>query len=339
MLKKYAEEIEQFMPSVVRGREDSVMPTRSQFTRLLSSPAAARRVPGIPERMNEDGEYICNEKEAAIVKEFLMQMFRIDSRQSLIEYQKEQFRSSVEYEQFMTFWKGAPLFDINELNPNGRQGFEYMINLAKPFYPMLQEKGFYAWDISEYISICRTARACGIIDEKEFDGIVDRFVRKAQVFYHSFEEYAVSYICGAMYFSAANFRDQSGLGQFFEIQKRLLKSLFDENGDWCYYKWYVPEEREWVDVYPANFGCCVTKAALEKGIEYMQRNKPLEGKPDCGWCFFHGDETDEYVNDPDNLQIVSINTVCNLKPTVLALLEAPIGSAYGWNGEDWIKEK
>ena len=51
MLKKYAEEIEQFMPSVVRGREDSVMPTRSQFTRLLSSPAAARRVPGIPERM------------------------------------------------------------------------------------------------------------------------------------------------------------------------------------------------------------------------------------------------------------------------------------------------
>ena len=201
MLKKYAEEIEQFMPIVVREREDAVMPTRSQFTRLLSSPAAARRVPGIPERMNEDGEYICNEKEAAIVKEFLMQMFRIDSRQSLIEYQKEQFRSSVEYEQFMTFWKGAPLFDINELNPNGRQGFEYMISLAKPFYPMLQEKGFYAWDISEYISICRTARACGIIDEKEFDGIVDRFVRKAQVFYHSFEEYAVSYICGAMYFS------------------------------------------------------------------------------------------------------------------------------------------
>ena len=71
----------------------------------------------------------------------------------------------------------------------------------------------------------------------------------------------------------------------------------------------------------------------------MQRNKTLAGKPDCGWCFFHGDETDEYANDPDNLQIVSINTICNLKPTVLAFLEAPIGSAYGWNGEDWIKEK
>ena len=339
MLKKYADEIEKYLAEVVRERDDAVMPTRSQFTRLLTSPASTRKVPGIPERMNEDGEYICNEKEAVIVKEFLSKMFNIDSRQSLIEYQKEQFRSSVEYEQFMTFWKEAPLFNINVLNPNGRKGFEYMINLAKPFYPMLQEKGFYAWDISEYISICRTARACGIIDDEEFDGIVDRFVRKAQVFYHSFKEYALSYICGAMYFSAANFRDTSGLDQFFAIQKNVLKYLFDENGDWCYYKWYEPEEREWVDVYPGNFGCCVTKAALEKGVGYMRRQKPLEGKPDCGWCFYHGDETDEYVNDSDNLQIVGINTICNLYPTVLAFLEAPIGSAYGWNDEDWIKEK
>lgn len=339
MLKKYADEIEKYIAETVRERDDAVSPTRRQFTRLLASPASTRKVPGIPERMNEDGEYICNEKEAVIVKEFLSKMFNIDSRQSLIEYQKEQFRSSVEYEQFMTFWKEAPLFDINELNPNGRKGFEYMINLAKPFYPMLQEKGFYAWDISEYISICRTARACGIIDDEEFDGIVDRFVRKAQVFYHSFKEYALSYICGAMYFSAGNFRDTSGLDQFFAIQKNVLKYLFDENGDWCYYKWYEPEEREWVDVYPGNFGCCVTKAALEKGVGYMQRHKPFEGKPDCGWIFFHGDESQEYVNDPENLEIVGINTICNLYPTVLAFLEAPVGSAYGWNGKDWIKDE
>ena len=130
-----------------------------------------------------------------------------------------------------------------------------------------------------------------------------------------------------------------GVEQFFDIQKNILKYLFDENGDWCYYKWYEPEEREWVAVYPGNLGCFVTKAALENGIEYMYRDEPSPNNPDSGWRFFHGDETDDYANDANNIQIVSLNTICNLCPTVLAFLEAPVNSAYGWKGKDWIREK
>ena len=338
MLEKYAAEIEQYVSSIVKERDDAVMPTRDQFTRLLASPAAARKVPGIPGRMDENGEYICNEDEAKIVRDFMAKMYKIDSKDSLISYQKYQFRGSVEYEQFMTFWKEAPLFDINELEPQGRAAFEHMINLAKAFYPMLEEKGLYAWDICEYIGVSRIARACGIIDGDEFNEIVDRFVRKAQVFYHSFKEYALSYLCGALYFPASNF-GMDGLDQFFNIQKNVLKYLFDENGDWCYYKWYEPAEREWVAVYPGNIGCFVTKAALDKGIEYMYHDEPSPNHPDSGWRFFHGDETEDYVNDIQNTQIVSLNTICNLCPTVLAFLEAPVKSAYGWNGKDWIKEK
>lgn len=337
MLDKYVKEIDKYVSSVAKERKDAVVPTREQFTRLLSSPAATRKVPGIPARMDENGEYICNKDEAKTVRDFLKKMYKIDSKDSLIAYQEYQFRASVQYEQFMTFWKEAPLFDLNELNPDGRKAFDHMNALAKPFYHLLVEKGFYAWDISEYIGICRIARACGIIDGKEFDEITDRFVRKAQVFYHSFKEYALSYICGALYFSASNFGEQDD-DQFFNIQKNILKYLFDENGDWCYYKWYVPEEREWVAVYPGNAGCFVTKAALDNGIEYMYRDDPSPDNPDSGWRFFHGDETEDYANDPQNIQVVSLNTICNLCPTVLAFLEAPVKSAYGWNGKDWIKE-
>lgn len=339
MFTKYAKEIEKIIPAVVKKNKDAVMPTREQFTRLLSSPAATRKVPGISERMDENGEYICNEKEAEKVKDFLMKMYKIDSKESLIAYQRIQFRCSVQYEQFMTFWKEAPLFDLNELNADGRKSFDSMIALAKPFYPMLQEKGFYAWDISEYIGTCRIARACGIIDEKEFDEIVDRFVRKAQVFYHSFKEYAMSYVCGALYFSYSSFGDKESLDQFYEIQKSILNYLFDDEGDWCRYKWYQPAEREWVDVYPGNPGCLITKKALDQGIMYMYHDEPAQGQPDCGWRFFHGDETDDYANNPANIQVVSLNTVCNLCPSVLAFLEAPVNSAYGWNGNDWIKEE
>ena len=103
--------------------------------------------------------------------------------------------------------------------------------------------------------------------------------------------------------------------------------------------WYRQEKREWVQIYPGDPGCIVSKAAFEKGIGYMYRDEPTKDRPDSGWRFFHGDESDEYANNPDNLQIIGINAICNLRPDILAYLEAPNGSAYGWNGQDWIKEK
>ena len=338
MLEKYAKEIERFVPSIVQKNKSAVMPDRKQFTRLLSSATAFRKVPGISERVDADTDYTVDRETLNTVKDFLKKMYRIDSRESLIEYQRVQFRGSVQYEQFMTFWKEAPLFDLNELNPEGKKAFDKTISLAEPFYPLLQEKGFYAWDISEYIGICRIAMGCGIINEDEFDEITDRFVRKAQVFYHSFKDYALSYICGALFFSASSFDDQEGLDQFFGIQKSILEHLFGDDGEWSTFKWYVPREREWVQIYPGEPGCFVTKAALDQGIEYMYRDNAAPERPDSGWRFFHGDETDEYANDPANIQIVSLNTVCNLCPSVLAFLEAPVDSAYAWNGKDWIKE-
>ncbi len=338
MLEKYVKEIEQFVPSIVQKNKSAVMPDRKQFTRLLSAATAFRKVPGISERVDADTDYVVDRETLKTVRDFLKKMYRIDSRESLIEYQRIQFRGSVQYEQFMTFWKEAPLFDLNELNPEGKKAFERTISLAEPFYPLLQEKGFYAWDISEYIGICRIAMGCGIINETEFDEITDRFVRKAQVFYHSFKDYALSYICGALFFSVSSFDDQEGLDQFFGIQKSILEHLFDDDGEWSTFKWYVPREREWVQIYPGDPGCFVTKAALDQGIEYMYRDNPAPNQPDCGWRFFHGDETDEYANDPVNIQVVSLNTICNLCPSVLAFLEAPVDSAYAWNGNDWIRE-
>ena len=62
----------------------------------------------------------------------------------------------------MTFWCGAPMFDINELNGAGRKGFEECISLSRHFYPILKEKGYYAWDINEKIGLLR--KACGLWD-------------------------------------------------------------------------------------------------------------------------------------------------------------------------------
>ena len=95
MLSKYASQIESFIASTAMERDDAAEPTRAQFTRLLASPTGTRKVPGIPGRMDENGEYICTGSEADIVKDFLKKMYKIDSKESLIESQRKMFGNSV----------------------------------------------------------------------------------------------------------------------------------------------------------------------------------------------------------------------------------------------------
>lgn len=337
--KKVAEDIKQFVSTIKEERKDAVAPSRYQFTRLLSELTMARRVPGISARLTENEDYHCTKDEAKVTKSFMKDLFHIDSKESLMAYQQNQFRQSVQYEQFMTFFKGAPLFDLSELNPNGKKAFERCMSIAEAFYPMLEEKGFYAWDICEYIGKCRMALACGIISTEEFDEIVDPFVRKAQVFYHSFKEYALSCLCGAFYFMVVDSGSVEGIEQFIDLQKKVLSMLFGENAPWQYYGWYKPKEREWVALYPGNLGCFITKAAQESGIGFMFHEQGSKDHPDSGWRFFKGDEAEEYLDDTSNIQVVSLDMICNIRPDILAYLEAPIGSAYTWNGKDWNKEQ
>lgn len=311
--------------------------TREEFTLLLGGVSACRKVPGIPVHMGYEKLYFCEGEEAAgQVRQHLERMYGVNDRDSLMEACFQIFSGDGEYEQFMTFWKDAPLFDVKELNPRGRNAFEHCKKLAEIFYPFVEEKGFYAWDISERIGLCRNAAACGIISEKEFWEIVDQWVRQAQVFYHSYGEYALSCLCGGVYEMGKN---DSDIRSFFEINKNVMESLLAEGGAWQRSRWYVPGEREWADLFPSNPGCFITKKALEEEyIGYMYHDTPHPDYPDSGWRFFVGDESEEYVNDPDHITVCGLNTICNLSPDIMAYLYAEEGRSFGRQEKGWEEE-
>jgi len=77
-------------------------------------------------------------------------------------------------------------------------------------------------------------------------------------------------------------------------------------------------------------GCFVSNKILKEGwkVGYMYREAPDEGRPDSGWRFLKGDESDEYMDDVSNTSIVAINTLCNYDPEVIPFLDDPIGSAF-----------
>ena len=69
---------------------------------------------------------------------------------------------------------------------------------------------------------------------------------------------------------------------------------------------------EWNE--PNGEGCLVSDMVTKEGykVGYMYRENPDPGRPDSGWRFLAGNESDEYINNPDNCHIMAINTVCNL---------------------------
>lgn len=313
--------------------------TREQFTFLLSAPASFRIVPGIQKHLGFNELYVAETAEQAmIIREFFKNMFHIEDKPSLIKALEAQFRNGVEYGQFMTFWVKAPLFDVEALNEGSRKAFETKKANAELFRDIVEERGFYAWDINEKIGLCRNAVAAGIISKEEFWEVTDEWVKQAMVFYKSFEEYAISCLCGAAYFMYRG--DVEATHKFLDINFQLLDQLIGDDKLWTTSNWYTPEKREYANLISPNPGCVITKAALEsEKIGYMFRGIPAEGKPDSGWRFFLGNESKEYTDNADNLAIVGLNTICNIDPTIIAYIDARVGKGYHNLNGKWIDEE
>lgn len=335
-IMNYSEKLETLEP-----KENLCQVSREKFAFLLSGVASFRKVPGIPQHMGFEGLYHCdNEQDAYLVREHLQRIYNVKNKETLISVCNSLFSGSEEYEQIMTFFRNAPVFNINELKPHARKAFERCKEMASYFYPLVEERGFYAWDINERIGLCRVAVACDMISEADFYDITSEWVKLAQVFYHSYEEYAISCVCGAMY-QMVRYEDED-LTEFLSLNEKILDMLFCENGPWRENAWYEPEHREWVNVVGKDMvrmGCFITKRALdEEFIGYMYRDEPDSKNPDSGWRFMYGDEDQEYIDNTENTEIVKLNTVCNLYPDILAFIHAEPGRGFSLDETGWVEE-
>lgn len=78
-------------------------------------------------------------------------------------------------------------------------------------------------------------------------------------------------------------------------------------------------------------GSCIASDRITidgKGVGFMYREAPRDAV-DSGWHFFSGEESQEYADNPENFALYDVNTIANYDPSIVALLDAPIGSAFG----------
>lgn len=81
--------------------------------------------------------------------------------------------------------------------------------------------------------------------------------------------------------------------------------------------------------------CFVTRRVLYEGepIGYLYREEP-EYDDDSGWRISAGTESEDYMDEADNIMWVSLGAVLREDDSIVDLLEAPVGSAFLHNEDD-----
>lgn len=74
-------------------------------------------------------------------------------------------------------------------------------------------------------------------------------------------------------------------------------------------------------------GTIVTKSILN-GTTKLKWLFRQEGGLGNGWVAFGDKDSQEYVNDAKNMEIVDFNTLANIEPTVVNVFYMPMGSKY-----------
>ena len=79
-------------------------------------------------------------------------------------------------------------------------------------------------------------------------------------------------------------------------------------------------------------GCIATNRITVEGckVGYCYREAP-DGDWDSGWRFTAGDESEAYMDDPNNSGIYKLNTICNDDSDIIPLLHTPAPCAFERN--------
>lgn len=101
-------------------------------------------------------------------------------------------------------------------------------------------------------------------------------------------------------------RSQHTLMKKFKLSKEQIRSLAEGYG-----------------------GCIATDKITVDGlpVRFMYREPP-DNDVDSGWRSMSGFESDDYMNDPENHSVYDVNTIANYDPSIIPLLDEPVGSAF-----------
>ena len=109
----------------------------------------------------------------------------------------------------------------------------------------------------------------------------------------------------------------------------LRKELYEASGRNRNYHVKAEDVKHLLPDWEGADGCIATNRITVEGykVGYCYRENPDSGW-DSGWRFTAGDESEAYMDDPNNAGIYKLNTICNDDPDIIPLLHTPAPCAF-----------
>lgn len=309
------------------------------FCNVLSGLPSFRRLPGVPDHMGFEGIYHCNTPEdTQELKDYLQNIFGITDEESLVQQKHEFFHLFNEYFDFACEWDGHPNFSTDDLDETGKDAYIQSREFSVLLRDFVGQQGYAAWDIGERIMLIRAACACHIIDDDTAIRLITDEARIANEMFSNFADYAISALCGCVYFMFVSMgrNEDEGLSGFLDINMKIVSKLMEDDiwslNAWAqknYKQLAIRDEQvqQLLDEKYDNITGVAADRILCDGyrISVMVR-EPSLAPEDSGWRFFAGDEDQAYLEDPNNFGSLSLNLIVNYAPDCIEFLDMPIGT-------------
>ena len=132
-----------------------------------------------------------------------------------------------------------------------------------------------------------------------------------------------------MEYDLSEMMDDEEIHEMARDVEALRKELYEAAGRNRDYHVKAEDVKSLLSDWKGADGCIATNRITVEGckVGYCYREKP-DGDWDSGWRFTAGDESEEYMDDPNNAGIYKLNTICNDDPDIIPLLNTPAPCAF-----------
>lgn len=132
-----------------------------------------------------------------------------------------------------------------------------------------------------------------------------------------------------LFYDLHEMMDDEEIHEMAQDVEALRKELYESAGRNRNYYIKAEDMKNLLPDWDGANGCIATNRITVEGckVGYCYREEP-DGDWDSGWRFTAGDESDAYMDDPNNSGIYGLNTICNDDPDIISLLKAPYNSAF-----------
>ena len=132
-----------------------------------------------------------------------------------------------------------------------------------------------------------------------------------------------------MEYDLSEMMDDEEIHEMARDVEALRKELYEAAGRNRDYHVKAADVKPLLSDWKGADGCIATNRITVEGckVGYCYREKP-DGDWDSGWRFTAGDESEEYMDDPNNAGIYKLNTICNDDPDIIPLLNTPAPCAF-----------